>query len=640
MASNSLQAGSDKKKYPVRNRIQTDKAIASIVNWAHNDNEESELSDLTSSEEESSADEFQDDIDNADAHSDNNNSDNNNNKTNNAQPSCSTQAAPQSESDEDVHIPNKKRKKGRPSLQNQPSGSKTKSQTAADNNWKRVVGNSDTRQHEFTFEPLKEPGVYADLNDESPPLDCFFELFDETIQDKLIVYINDYAAHKLTGVFPVTRSSRFAKWYPITKYELLKFLAVVVSMGLDKRPNIEDYWSIDDTMYTPWYGEQFTRNRFEMIYSTMLHATTVEDEIEKKDKIEPFLNSLLTKFQDAFYPGQNLSIDEMVVKWKGRSKYKMYNPNKPEKYHLKTFGLCDSATGYTYSLLIYFGQDTSYAGELDKGQSEKIFHFLMQSLGTGHHIFADRYYTTHKLIEYLSSRNTFYTGTLMTNRKGFPKEMETFKKLGHKESVYYRSDEGILLCAWKDKKARKPVVAVSTFAVKSESEVVTKRGKEVTKPDMIHDYNYSMNGCDRMDQMISYYNIFNRRTVKWWKRLLMWCIEVSQINAYVLFCLTRDEGVKSVSLKKFKVDLIKGLIAEANKVIPENHVHHVPRKPNARLVRLPGPNHIVRSLPYDRNCVKCSTPAKRRRTHFNCTTCNVFLHPNGCFEDYHYDIHH
>ena len=65
----------------------------------------------------------------------------------------------------------------------------------------------------------------------------------------------------------------------------------------------------------------------------------------------------------------------------------------------------------------------------------------MQSLSTGHHIFADQNYTTHKLIEYLSSRNTFYTGTLMTNRKGFPKEMETFKKLGHKESVYYQSDE-------------------------------------------------------------------------------------------------------------------------------------------------------------------------------------------------------
>ena len=69
---------------------------------------------------------------------------------------------------------------------------------------------------------------------------------------------------------------------------------------------------------------------------------------------------LLDKFQGAFYPERDLSLDEMVVKWKGRSKFKMYNPNKPEKYHIKTFGLCDSITGYAYNLLIYFGKETSY----------------------------------------------------------------------------------------------------------------------------------------------------------------------------------------------------------------------------------------------------------------------------------------
>ena len=39
-------------------------------------------------------------------------------------------------------------------------------------------------------------------------------------------------------------------------------------------------------------------------------------------------------FQNAFYTGQDFSLDEMVVKWKGRSNYKMYNPAKSEKYHI------------------------------------------------------------------------------------------------------------------------------------------------------------------------------------------------------------------------------------------------------------------------------------------------------------------
>ena len=66
-----------------------------------------------------------------------------------------------------------------------------------------------------------------------------------------------------------------------------------------------------------------------MIYSTMLHDGSIGDEQSKKDKIEPFLNMLIDKFQSAFSSESELSLDEMVVKW--RSKYKMYNPNKPEK---------------------------------------------------------------------------------------------------------------------------------------------------------------------------------------------------------------------------------------------------------------------------------------------------------------------
>jgi len=208
----------------------------------------------------------------------------------------------------------------------------------------------------------------------------------------------------------------------------------------------------------------------------------------------------------------------MVVKWKGRSKYKMYNPNKPEKYHLKSFGLCDSETGYAYNLLLYFGADTSYEDFGDVGQSEKVFHALLGPLGSGHHVFADRYYTTHKLITYLIEKNTYYTGTLMSNRKNFPDEIKTMK-LKHMETKCYRSSDGILLCLWKDKKARKPVIAVS-YAVKGNS-VTNKRGKVTVKPTIIEDYNQSMNGCDRMDQMLSYYNVLNRKTITWLKRLFV-----------------------------------------------------------------------------------------------------------------------
>ena len=122
----------------------------------------------------------------------------------------------------------------------------------------------------------------------------------------------------------------------------------------------------------------------------------------------------------------------------------MYNPNKPEKYHIKSFGLCDSWTGYAYNLLIYFGAET-FDDIGDTGQSEKIFHSLLKPLGTGHHLFADRYYTTYKLIEYLIAKKTYCTGTLMASCKNFPNEIKSIK-MRHMESKFCRSSDGILCC--------------------------------------------------------------------------------------------------------------------------------------------------------------------------------------------------
>ena len=100
------------------------------------------------------------------------------------------------------------------------------------------------------------------------------------------------------------------------------------------------------------------------------------------------------------------------------------------------------------------------------------------------------------------------------NRKNFLKEIRGKQKLKHLEAQFYRSNSGILVCQWQDKKARKPVIAVSTMYTKGMSEISGHHGKVTPKPDLIHYYNLNMNGCDRLDQLVSYYNNLKRKTVK------------------------------------------------------------------------------------------------------------------------------
>ena len=53
------------------------------------------------------------------------------------------------------------------------------------------------------------------------------------------------------------------------------------------------------------------------------------------------------------------SVDEMVIGFRGRWK------NKPSKYHIKTFGLCDSENGYVVNLFTYYGLETGYHPDFD-----------------------------------------------------------------------------------------------------------------------------------------------------------------------------------------------------------------------------------------------------------------------------------
>ena len=56
-----------------------------------------------------------------------------------------------------------------------------------------------------------------------------------------------------------------------------------------------------------------------------------ETETEHIAKIQPFLKSVLTRFQAEYYPWQNLSLDEMVIGWKGPFKNRQCNASKPKK---------------------------------------------------------------------------------------------------------------------------------------------------------------------------------------------------------------------------------------------------------------------------------------------------------------------
>ena len=282
-------------------------------------------------------------------------------------------------------------------------------------------------------------------------------------------------------------------------------------------------------------------------------------------------------------------------------------------------------------------------------QAIKVFDFLLKPLRSKHHIYADRYYTSVPLVQKLLENNFNYTGTINVMRKNFPLAIKNSQQLKHRETLWFVNEsKDMLVVQWQEKKAKKPVAVVTTAG--DANQIVYKKdrdGHDLKKPNHIDKYNRSMNGCDRMDQKISYYGPHARKTVKWWRKIFTWIIEVSQCNAHILFLQVQPQTdingrqTKPMPLSHFKNELIKELFQLASNdpawALPAT-VKKGRKSIEAAPERLSQKPHLVDQRPgTDRQCVYCATQKKKKRSTYFCTACPSKPHlcPAKCFYLYH-----
>ena len=116
----------------------------------------------------------------------------------------------------------------------------------------------------FRFVRQASHGVNKDVvKQDSSELDCLFALLTPEIVDKLLQNINAYAKLLQQKNTPAKRYSIYRNYQPVTRIEFLKFMSILIAMGLDPRDNVKAYWSVSKPhKYTPWFGQMMPRNRF------------------------------------------------------------------------------------------------------------------------------------------------------------------------------------------------------------------------------------------------------------------------------------------------------------------------------------------------------------------------------------------
>jgi len=135
-----------------------------------------------------------------------------------------------------------------------------------------------------------------------------------------------------------------------------------------KKPKLRGYWSTSNFISTQFSGSVMSRNWFTAIL-LILHVSDSATYLPRNEpghdpvhKIRPFLEHLLTHFPASFSPYENLTIDEDVCGFHGRVIFHVYIKNKPDKYGIKMFTVCESKTGNVLRTEVCTG----------KGQQDKL----------------------------------------------------------------------------------------------------------------------------------------------------------------------------------------------------------------------------------------------------------------------------
>lgn len=345
------------------------------------------------------------------------------------------------------------------------------------------------------------------------------------------------------------------------------------------------------------------------------------DGASKTYYMDELMNCLKYTFSRARSESSFQSIDETMVKCKGRTTMKQRMPKKPIRDGVKVWHRCDAKSGYAYDFNIYKGKEEQvFQGTL----GERVVRTLCNTLRSPDvAIFVDRFFTSVELVKTLPFA---CVGTVMSNRINLP---SMTRKLIRGESEGKCLNSGIVCFKWKDSKEFM-LLSNSHDGTISTADRKQKDGsiKTYDCPEAIVAYNKYMGGVDLTDQFTVTYDI-DRKANKWWKRTFQRFLMTAVTNSWILY---QKQQNKKIPLIDYLIPLSEDLI-EIGKSGTINKRKKGSGRPSKRFKLIKNAGHMP--MPTTRRrCTRCAWKKIESRTTMMCGECDVPLCIE-CYAPYH-----
>ncbi len=438
-------------------------------------------------------------------------------------------------------------------------------------------------RHNWLIDFSENVGVRFPFDDNPMERDIFLSVFNDEVFELLVRETNRYAEQEIEKLRRNERlrpHSRASLWKEVSMPEMKAFIGLVLLMGYVKLPTYAAYWSTNFLVQLSGLRKIMARDRFLSILQFFHLCNNCENlpsdhsDHDQLFKLHQFMNMIVELWQGAYYPERDLAIDETFIACKGRIHLKQYKPRKPHKWGLNAWTLAESKTGYVFNWDIYAGKT---AANDPRGMTFGVVADIARPVyARGHHIYMDNYFSSPALFDELARNGIGACGTLRLNRNGIPEEAANAKP-AKGDSVFTR-DGRTLYISWTDKRQVNLISTIHTsrtFQRKVRSKNREGGGEDqhhqfIEKPCAIELYTRNMGGVDRSDQKASYH-VNAHKTTKWWKKGFFHMLEVSFVNATIIFQHLHPE-LRKFDVNKFRLNVMEQLVQMDGAQRPGRHI--------------------------------------------------------------------
>lgn len=345
-----------------------------------------------------------------------------------------------------------------------------------------------------------------------------------------------------------------------TKNEIAALLGLLYFIGAKRNNhcNVEEMWDAESGFGITRQVMSYKRFLFLLRCIRFDDCDTREHrkQTDKLAAIRPIFEKFVSNCKEIYSLGEYVTIDEKLEAFRGRCSFIQYIPNKPAKYGIKMFVLCDAKTHYMSNIEIYCGQHPEGPYKVQNTPTEIVKRLVDPIKATKRNLTTDNWYTSIPLAQILlKDYKLTFLGTLKKNKRELPAEFLPHKNREVKSSIFgFQKDLTIVSHVPKKNKS---VILVSTMHDSGEIDQETK------KPEIILDYNATKGAVDTFDQMCGSYSV--KRITRRWPLVIFFSImDMAGINAFILYnSNANNKKIKRrIFLKNLAISLMRPFLAE------------------------------------------------------------------------------